>query len=168
MHISSTPKFKRGLIVTSLIICALVYLAIPRQDNELIDGLKLNSPNQELNTNGMWKLVKIFGQHKDEVIHLKNSLIEINDNIIKVGHRFCEKLSTEIDTAETFINEFNLHSSLNGSEKTKVWLTNCNNAGNLFVRSNGLQSFVIIDEKFFFVLHRSSGGLSLIQLVKEK
>ena len=77
-------------------------------------------------------------------------------------------LATERPSGSDFVKRYRLVGDYSEQPSLREILTNCNDAGSMFVKSDGLQSLIVFDEKYLFVTYRYKGEEFVAQLTKQR
>ena len=165
-----------ALVVSFFTISVGVFLASAN------NGLKLDSilnegnskaltaePNQRkkadgsLDISGVWEIKSLFS-NASTTSDLVGQTIQIYDDLIYQSDVVCRILATEVQEANALIETFHLKGDFGPSPKVKKLTTNCNDAGNPFVKSDGFQSIFVLNETFLLVYFKSAGDIMLAHL----
>lgn len=165
-----------ALVVSFFTISVGVFLASAN------NGLKLDSilnegnsqaltaePNQRkkadgsLDISGVWEIKSLFS-NASTTSDLVGQTIQIYDDLIYQSDVVCRILATEVQETNALVETFNLKGDFGKSPKVKKLTTNCNDAGNPFIKSDGFQSIFVLNETFLFVYFKSAGDIMLAHL----
>ena len=167
-YLRSDTGISKTLAVTVVLFSIFLsgYMLFPAQH-----GLRLIEPSAPFasagKVNGTWSVAKNLDA-KNQNVFVEN-VISIDEHRITINEFNCQRISVEEVDAVSFINKFKLQGKLNkGDNEAKFWTTNCNDAGNVFIKSEGVQGFVILNNKYFFVLYLKNEKHHLFQLVPKE
>lgn len=160
----SLKKLLRLVILAFLIILG-TYIGIRPNTNTIVESEPLEVKNGNIDINGTW-LILDNKQHNDDIKRLTKQTIVIDNNQIIIGNRYCQRLSIEKSKADSYLERFGLRGDINNNAEALYWTTNCNNAGNPFVKSEGPQGLVILDKRYVFLLYLGGQEQHLLQLLK--
>ena len=127
----------------------------------------INLKNGELVTDGVWGMgIPIGGEVVNQTFY--QSKIAIKSDLINQGNNYCRMLATERPSGNDFVKRYRLVGDYSEQPSLREILTNCNDAGSMFVKSDGLQSLIVFDEKYLFVTYRYKGEEFVAQLTKQR
>ena len=165
-----------ALVVSFFAISVGVFLANANNGFKLesiLDEVKSQALTPELNIrkkidgsldiSGVWEIKSLFSKGS-ATSDLVGQTVQIYDDLIYQSDVVCRILATEVQETDALIKTFNLKGDFGQSPKVKKLTTNCNDAGNPFVTSDGFQSIFVLNETFLLVYFKSAGDIMLAHL----